>query len=213
VHADSTLSRREWLKACSVLALGATGCARLQFAERVLSEPHPDDWRTVLTGLVQAFVAFDDPQFPPDIAPLQVETQLLSLFPLAEQEQFSSMRRGLMAFNELALFASHQAALADDERTRGTAEADIDAAFAYESRALGETRLSGRFLALGPGERRAYLRLWGRSPFQQRRQFYRGTKTLIMIATYSLVPLWQSIGYDGPVLRNSPLGAQAKTEG
>ena len=151
MSSDVSLSRREWLGACSLLALAASGCglgSRLTFAQRVLSEPHPDDWRPVLGGLIQALVAFEDPQFPKSVSPTRVEEQLLSMFALDDPAQFSSLRRGLVAFDETELFASRQAVLVDDERAQGTADAMIDAAVTHDARALEAARLGGRFVEL-----------------------------------------------------------------
>ena len=157
-------------------------------------------------------MAFEDPQFPRNVPCARVEEQLLSMFPLEDAAQFTTLRRGLMAFDETALFGSRQASLADDERAQGTAESALEAAFQHDAAALARAQLKGSFVELDLSGRRSYLGLWAQSPFRQRRQFYRGAKTLTMIATYSLTPLWQTIGYDGPVLTSAPAAARVKAE-
>ena len=43
--------------------------------------------------------------------------------------------------------------------------------------------------------------LWARSALGLRRRFYQSTKTLIMVATYSMDESWPIVGYAGPLLR------------
>ena len=56
------------------------------------------------------------------------------------------------------------------------------------------------FVDLTPEGRIEYYRLWGQSAFSVKRRFYRSSKTLILIAAWSMDEMWSSIGYAGPLV-------------
>lgn len=217
-HRFGAMSRRQFLRAAALLSLMAPGCTRLlsgtDFAHRVVNEPHPDQYLPVLRALVRAVLPFDHPGFPA-LAPERVDAEVLRLFPVHEDDEYVGLRKALVVFDQLELYADVPPPLEDDERDRlredGVAEERIDrelAARRKRERArldAFQPRMGGAssFTELPLAPQRAYLRLWSQSDFHVRREFYRGSKTLTMIPLYSMPEVWPAIGYDGPLLHQA----------
>jgi hypothetical protein len=195
-------SRRQFLEACALLA--AAGCAPLaantRLAQDVLGEPERRAWRDVLRSLTAAILAFDDLRFP--VKPEEVEREVFAHFDLDDPDRYEGVRKGLVIFDDTALFGARLAPLVDDERTNYAAsDADVDQAVKHDAALLaGEPSVTGRFVELPLEAQRRYVRLWARSAFTQRRRFYGGAKAILMISAYSMRPMWRVIGYDGPLL-------------
>jgi hypothetical protein len=201
MRTDAAHSRREFLQACSVLAL--CGCARIganvRLARDALGDPEPREWQAVLRAFTRACVAFDHPLFPASLNQGDVDRAVLEHFPLAE-DSFVALRRGLAVFDDTALFGERLGPLVDDERSLGASDVALDTAVAHDARLFAASNVGGRFVDRSLNEQRRYVRLWGQSAFTQRRRFYRGAKTIVMVSTYSARPAWEAIGYDGPLL-------------
>lgn len=213
------LSRREFLGSCSVLALCLSGCQsvgpRTRFATRMLVDPPARQYRPVLRGLLHALLPFEHPRFPA-VAPERVEARLLDLFPIDAGEQFSAFQRGLLFFDDLALFPhlfgplvrAEQAGRADPEASAagpwteevGRLRAEEQERYARFRAGLGGA--ADRFVELPLDEQRAYLRMWNASGLTAKRQFARSAKSLVMIAAYSMEEMWHAIGYAGPLLQD-----------
>ncbi len=216
------VSRRTFLKCCSVLTLCFPACRtffpRTRFARLVLNDPHPDDYDPILRGLIQAILPFEHPQFP-GITPDIIRSRLLSLFPIGEEERFLDLERSLMFFNACDLFPHMFAPIVEDEEDEladndGLKRSNIDQLISdkrlkdeqlYEQFVRLSDPLPTAFTELSLEPKRAYLRIWGQSGFVTKRQLYRSVKALVMITAYSTDELWKAIGYEGPLLKTSDL--------
>ena len=196
------LSRRTFLRTCAVV--GMTGCAGLganiELARIAIERPPPSVWRPVLANVITATLAFDHPAFP-EIAPKALEDRMVALFELEDPSEFGVLHRALLAFDNTRLFGQALAPLVDTERnTYGKSSVEVADAEAHDAGLLAATRIAGRFVDGSLEKRRAYLGLWARSAFTDRRRFLRGVKSLCMVSAYSMPDLWRVIGYDGPLL-------------
>ena len=203
------IARRTFLKSCSVLALALSGCSALlpktRFADLMLNDPHPDDYRPVLLDLVKAILPFEDPRFP-SLSPDAVESRLLTLFPIERDTRFGVLRKSLLFFNELTLYPHVLAPIAQEEQPDGR---NTEEALAAQGRS-DEDRYNlflqslekpeQQYKGLSLEKKREYLRMWSQSAFLVKRQFYRSSKALVMITGYSMDELWKAIGYKGPLL-------------
>jgi len=83
------------------------GCSSLlpksRFANLIINDPHPDDYHPVIYDLIKTILPFEHRQFPA-ISVEEVESRLLSLFPIEENINFLPLQRSLMFFNETNLF-------------------------------------------------------------------------------------------------------------
>jgi hypothetical protein len=216
LHApDALLARREFLRAC--VALGAalsTSCrtlaANTKLAADVVDEPHADRVQPVIDALVRALLPFEDASFP--VRSHAVSRRLLEMFPVHDDPELAGLRRGLVVFDDAALFPERLSLLVDSEHeflaggermSEPEIEHAIDDAFARDAEAFARMRLHAAedgFARMSLADQRAYLRLWSGSAFALRRRFYRSAKSVVMFAAYSLPALWVAIGYDGPLL-------------
>jgi hypothetical protein len=216
LHApDALLARREFLRAC--LALGAAlsaGCrtlaANTRLAADVVDAPHEDRVQPVIDALVCALLPFEDTGFP--VRPHAVAQRLLEMFPVHDDPELAGLRRGLVVFDDAALFperlsllvdAEHEFLVTGERMSEAAIERAIDDAFARDAEAFARARphaADDGFARMSLADQRAYLRLWSGSAFALRRRFYRSAKSVVMFAAYSLPALWQTIGYDGPLL-------------
>lgn len=214
---ELVLSRRTFLKACSILSLYVTSCAPLLKNSRATSmflvDPSADDYGPVLCAVIEAVLAFEHPQFPA-LTVTDIENQLWEFFPLEREEKYRPVQRALMIFDDLALYASpaspivyrefelfaHDKDLIDDNK-----QTKLDSILATERahyqtyiESVGES--AAEFSKLSVDARRKYLQLWATSEFAVRRLFYSSLKSLIMVSAYSRPEMWQAIGYAGPFL-------------
>jgi hypothetical protein len=212
------ISRRSFLCACSMLALGLEGCARLlentRSSSLAIAKPPAHAYVPVLEALVRTVLPFDHPRFP-DVAPEQIMQRLITLFPLhADDEDALAIRRALMIFDDVRLFPAAPPALLGQEREAldignrhsgawSAAAANLRAAderlYAEFSRGL-QTTLPAHFVDLTPDSRGRYYQLWSQSGFSVKRHFYRASKTLVLVTAWSMDGIWQAIGYAGPLV-------------
>lgn len=211
------ITRRTFLKSCSALGLCLAGCgtffSNTRFAGLMVNRPHPDEYRPILRDLIQTILPFGHPKFPP-VLPDTVESRLLDLFRVEEEERFLGFQKGLVFFDELALFPhafapitaeETNAFISGDESQRVLADSDIARKLAHDQRLNSDflTRSASsaeRFVELSLEQKRLYLGMWGQSGFLIKRQFYRSTKALVMITAYSMEEFWKAIGYEGTFL-------------
>lgn len=204
-----SLSRRNFLQACSILAMTAAGCQatgpRTRFAAHMLADPPEREYRPILGGIIRALLPFEHPRFPA-IAPETVEARLLDLFPIDTGEQFLSFQRGLLFFDDVTLFPYIFGPLVDAEQV-GTANGDSQVGEIERGEraryAVFESLLQARpsrFTPLDPDAQRAYLRMWSVSGVAAKRQFARSAKSLVMVTVYSMEEMWRTIDYEGPLL-------------
>lgn len=213
---DALLARREFLRAS--VALGAAlagGCrtlsANTRLAADVVDQPSPDRVQPVVDALVRALLPFEDSRFP--VREHAVAARLLEMFPVHDDPDLAGLRRGLVVFDDAALFperlsllvdAEHEFLVAGERMSEPAIERAIEDAFARDAEAFARFRphTSPKDFARMPlVDQRAYLKLWSGSAFALRRRFYRSAKSVVMFAAYSLPELWQAIGYDGPLLQ------------
>jgi hypothetical protein len=141
-----------------------------------------------------------------------VAARLLEMFPVHDDPDLAGLRRGLVVFDDAALFperlsllvdAEHEFLAAGERTSEPAIDRAIEAAFARDAEAFARVRLHAAtdgFAHMRLVDQRAYLKLWSGSAFVLRRRFYRSAKSVVMFAAYSLPELWQAIGYDGPLL-------------
>ena len=206
------LSRRGFLVSATTLALCLAGCrswtANTRAAYALVTDPPPDAYHPVLTGVIRATLPFEHPQFPA-LSPIDVEERLLRLFPVDRESRFLTLQRGLALFDQIELFphafapivaaedpAPDQRADRGDWVARGV-EADERRYAAFLSEWRPERPA---FAQLPVAVQRAYLTMWMRSSFVVRRQFARSAKSMVTITAYSMDALWNSIGYRGPLV-------------
>jgi hypothetical protein len=219
VTAAAAPSRRKFLATCAVLAFAA-GCRSIASNSRstyaLIHDPHPDDYRPIVRGLIEAVLAFEDPRFP-KVRVEEVQDRLLALFPLEAEARYVGLQKAFMLFDDVELFPDPALPIVDAEGAAVDArERESAAALAAESRdkvaqdrVLYETFRQGqgteaRFSRLPLAARRHYLELWGGSAFVVRRQFYGSVKSLVMIAAYSHPAFWEAIGYGGGSFQPDP---------
>jgi hypothetical protein len=207
-------SRRAFIRACSVLALGFAGCSGLipdvRFARLFIPSPHRDDYLPILLAAIRAVLPLDDPRFP-KIAPETIADQLNDIFPL-QDPKYAILVRSIMYFDETILFFHVPQPLIEDERSfleeSGMSGLAIESAI--EKRQQREEDIYRRFRAAGITEEkfrnlslesaRSYVNLWKQSGFIAKRQFHDAIKTLVMVTAYSRDDVWPAIGYKGPLL-------------
>jgi hypothetical protein len=213
-HERVTYSRRAFLRACSLLALGAVGCSTvvpgIRFGRLFIPDPHPDDYMPVLLAAIGAILPFDDPRFP-NISPQNIADELVELFPLQEQK-YNVLDRSILYFNAITLFPYVPEPLIDEERNalamsgaqKLSIEATIDADRRHETEIYDRFAVTltteTKFLDLSLDTQRAYIHLWKQSGFFVKRQFHDALKSLVMITAYSRDDVWKVINYEGPIL-------------
>lgn len=214
---DLTISRRSFIIACSALTLGLSGCTSLlkntRYTSYFMIDPSPNQYVPILRAVIKAVLPFEHPKFPA-ITVEELEHQFLTYFPLEGDDKIKAIPQGLLIFNDLSLYAHPLAPLIAQEEFLFD---DLDPIQEVEQKELIEGKLqedqksykefsnslsslAADFTDLPLDESRNYLKLWATSSFGIKRRFYRSLKTLIMISAYSRKELWQSIGYDGPLL-------------
>jgi hypothetical protein len=201
------IARRDFLRACGVVALCGSGCSSLlsnaQSTHHLLTDPHRDEWGPILENLTRAVLAFDHPRFPA-IAPAEEQSRLLEMFDLEDRDRFGSFRRALLLFNDISLFPKRLVPIIDAEhREYGASEADVHAAVLMDEQRFARFQSGVRgdtFIELPLHDARAYCRLWAQSGFGVKRKFCTSAKTIVVVSAYSLSPLWDAIGYEGPEL-------------
>jgi hypothetical protein len=158
-------------------------------------------WRPLLRALIETVLAFDDPDFPP-ITVERVEGRVLERFPLEDAERSKGLHLALRGFGEMNEFAVVPLAILRVEQELLVSEgAELERVLAEKTRAEAErfAAFAGQF---GPSEhferatlaaRRAYLRLWARSGFAERRRVYTSLKGLVLLAAYSLPELARAV--------------------
>ena len=204
-------SRREFLAACTTLALASAGCgslgARMRSAYLFTSDPPWRAYQPVLRGLIRAVLPLEDPAFR--ITAPEVEQQLVSLFEFDQDARLVPVEQTLLYFDDLDLF-SFPLPLVEAERVARDMEARrLDERAVLDAARETDRRLSAtlaaritranRFTALGLDDQRAYLALWNQSGFLVKRRFHAAARALLLIAAYSQDRLWPVIGYEGPL--------------
>jgi len=205
---QATLSRRGFVASCATLALCVSGChswtRQTRFAHALVTDPPPHAYRAILLGIIRAVLPFEHPQFPA-LSPADVFARLTSNFPIDDESRFLTLQRGLVMFDQVALFPHQFAPLIDAEDAEGLDRSWVARSVADDERrylAFREARApqADEFTELSLPAQRAYLTLWLQSGFVVRRQFARSVKTLTTITAYTMRPLEDAIGYRGPLL-------------
>ena len=212
-----TVSRRSFIKACSILALGFAGCSSLlkntRYTSYFMNDPSPNQYTPILRAVIKAVLPFEHPKFP-TLSAEKLEQQLLTYFPLEGDDKIKAVPQGLLIFNDLSLYAHPLAPLISQEKFLFD---DFDGIKETEQKELimgklqedqkryreFSTSINSKvtdFTDLSLDESRKYLMLWAMSSFGIKRRFYRSLKSLVMISAYTRKELWQSIGYEGPLL-------------
>ena len=217
---DLTISRRSFIKACSALALGLSGCTSLlkntRYTSYFMIDPSPNRYVPILRAVIKAVLPFEHPKFP-TLSAEELEHQLLTYFPLEGDDKIKAVPQGLLIFNDLSLYAHPLAPLISQEKflfddSDGINETEqkelIMAKLQEDQKRYREFSISinskvTNFTDLSLDESRNYLMLWATSSFGIKRRFYRSLKSLVMISAYTRKELWQSIGYAGPLLKES----------
>ena len=203
------LTRRQFLACCSALAASGVSCVRLgrdtRSAYALLHDPALREYEPILSGLIQTVLPCEGTAFPVTVA--QVQTRLLRIFKLERDPRFLLLQRSFVLFDETDLFP-HFLPLAEEEhRLRASSETrapgpDFAEDLAHD-RELHATfagaSAPGRFVALPLDRQRQYFDLWRRSRFLLRREFHATSRSLVMIAAYSMDEVWPAIGYAGPL--------------
>ena len=166
---------------------------------------------------MRAVLPFEDPAFP-RVPIEQVEAVLNRHFPLTAPG-LRSFQWALLVFDEMDLFTEDLSPVMEEEQKRLRTFEELDERASrgvIEGFSAGEATLyagfvkahglPGRFRDAPLPVQRAYLSLWGQSNFTIKRQFYGGAKSIILAAAYSMPALWESIGYDGPLLGGADEG-------
>ena len=163
----------------------------------------------VFGALVRAILPSDDPRFAA-VAPAKVQARANSLFSI---DRDAGTQQNFSLFNELHLFQIPPPALTAAELALYPAEENekgvgspLNARIAQDSKQFQSwsDKLAIRaqlFSNLRLADQRTYLMLWARSALGLRRRLYQSTKTLVMVATYSMDESWPIVGYAGPLLR------------
>lgn len=166
----------------------------------------------VFGAIVRAVLPSDDPRFAA-VTPETIEHRANNIFSI---DKDAGVQSNLVLFDDLRLFTAPPPALIAAENDQFPVSAfDKDAvaplsarvardAGAYQALAARWPAGIAHFTELGLADQRAYMMLWARSALAVRRRFYRSTKTLVMVATYSLDASWPVIGYAGPLFHPRP---------
>ena len=176
----------------------------------MINDPHPDDYRPILHGLIKTILPFEHSRCP-SITSDTIESKLYAFFPIDEGEGFLTLQKSLIFFNETALFPRLFTPIIDEEKNALNSEdaSTIDSMIAekqqhdmrlYDSLSAPLKSSAQQFTDLSLDQKRTYLRMWGQSGFHIKRQFYRSLKSIVMITAYSTDELWRTIGYEGPLL-------------
>jgi hypothetical protein len=199
----ATLDRRTFIGAVAVLA----GCThslirQTKIAESFVLDPDWTTYRPILRDLIRIILPLDDPHFP-KLTLDEIETRLISMFPLENEQRFLGLQRTLTLFEQVDLFPIVSSPLLlEEEKARDGARPDL----ASDERAYREfagahaIRGAAQFTKLPAGAQRAYFLLWHDSAFIVKRAFHSGMKTLVMITVYSADAMWPTIGYAGPLV-------------
>jgi len=208
-------NRRQFLKALAILGLGTTGCAPFLASTKAVNlaaqKPGEQTYMPILRAMMTAVVPFDHPQFPA-LTPADVEAQLQREFP-QDAAAFDGFHRGLLLFNDVALFghtlppiaqAEEQGlrtfdglageALANRMGQNGAHDATLHRAFVTKHGALTS------FVEAPAAAQRDYFHAWSQSAFTLKRELFFSAKAMMTISAYSLKPSWDVMGYDGPLL-------------
>lgn len=204
-------SRRELIHCLAILALGC-GCRSLLPATRharyFLQDPHPEDYRPILSALLETVLPLDDPKFP-RIVLGDIERRFLRMFRLEAERRFLVLQQALLFFDDVELFPRAVPAILREEQRvsgeRGSALESLLSKGLRHDRGLFDRFREGiepksRFVSLALERRRLYFRLWTGSAFSVKRHFARSSRDLGMIAAYSHPEVWSAIGYEGPFI-------------
>lgn len=163
----------------------------------------------VVRALSETFLPFAHAKFPA-ITKADVEERLLEYFPLEDASQYANLRRALVYFNAVGLAPHAAAPIANAERelleaaATQYAEREVEQRIESDRQAFDALAFSSpAFVELGAEERARYVHAWATSALVTKRRFYRSTKSIIMIAAFSLEASWRAFGYEGPLLRKS----------
>lgn len=172
-----------------------------------MTDPPLDQYALILGGLIQSILPCEHPQFP--VTADTVQSRLLTLFRLENDPRFLDLQRALVLFDQTDLFTNRLApvereAVALDAAARSlNLAATLDASHAHDvglyATFIG-TEDARRFTRLSIDRKREYLDMWRASGYLTKRQFYASARSLVMIAAYSMDPLWTAIGYAGPAI-------------
>jgi hypothetical protein len=199
----ATLDRRAFVGAVAVLA----GCThslinQSKIAESFILDPDWTTYRPVLRDLIRIILPLDDPHFP-KITLDEIETRLIAMFPLENEQRFLGLQRTLTLFEQVDLFPIVSSPLLlEEEKARDGDRPDVTAdERAYrEFAAAHAIRGAAQFTKLPADAQGAYLKLWHDSAFIVKRAFHSGMKTLVMMTVYSDDVTWPAIGYAGPLV-------------
>ncbi len=205
-----TMTRRSFLKTCSILSMCLTGCDQIltktRYSHLLLNEPHPDDYRPILDNLITTILPFEHAKFPA-ISPDTIVSRVFDIFPIHAQSRYLALRRSLIFFNEVSLFPKPFSYIIEEEkrreRTWNTTQANrriVQETETFESFLKISGSQEGAFTSHILQVKRAYFKLWGQSAYGVKRQFYQALKGIIMITAYSMPEMWNTIGYEGPLL-------------
>jgi hypothetical protein len=195
--------------------VAAPGCAglapRTRLAYILINDPPVEAYRPVLDALVAAVLPCERAEFP--VTAHDVGTRLLTIFDLETDPRFLAVQKMLLYFDETDLFPHRLPLMAGERVAMDARERGLDVTAILEQKEAADWRLHAsfaleddagrRFTALPLERRREYLDLWNRSEFLMSREFYASIRALVMIAAYSMDPVWAAIGYDGPFVARS----------
>lgn len=196
-----------FLQSGSVLLMCLAGCrsfsANTRFASALITDPNPDEYQPILKAIINTILPFNHPRFPA-ITETAVESTLYSYFPIDDNNRFLTLQKSLMFFNETSLFPHSFAPIVNEEKNDSPespiAEKEQHDTLLYQQWFAGINKDAQLFTELNPPKQKEYLQMWGQSRFRIKRQLYRSVKSLVMIAAYSSNELWETIGYNGPLL-------------
>jgi hypothetical protein len=204
------LTRRQFLACCSALAASGASCATLgpdtRSAYALLRDPPLGEYQPILRGLIQTVLPCEDTAFPVTVA--QIQARLLRIFRLERDPRFLLLQRSFVLFDQTDLFPHFLPLAQEEHRLRASSETHApspefagDLTHDRELHAsFTGTAAPARFVALGLDRQRQYFDLWRRSRFLLRREFHATSRSLVMIAAYSMDEVWPAIGYAGPLL-------------
>jgi hypothetical protein len=206
-----TLSRRMFVGASPILVAALTSCAhslldQTRIADSFIVDPDWAAYRPVLRGIIRVVLPLDRPDFP-KLTLDEIETRLVTMFPIDREQRFLGLQRALMLFDQVDLFPIVSAPLVTEEaKARDTDGTELvtllgDDAHAYAAFAAAHS-IAGpvRFTALPAMAQREYFLLWRDSASIVKRSFYASMRALAMLTVYSADAAWSAIGYEGPLL-------------
>ena len=194
--ADATCgaSRREFLASCCVLSLGANQL----FGQA--QDFGSFEGKAVMGALIRTILPLEHPDFP-RLSGDELGARLNTLFAVANDDERKAANRALQLFNRTDMFADMRSVAGDGHEqsaeSRGLERLEHANWIAWRQSHAVNVKA---FVELGLPAQRGYLRLWASSGFVERRRFYRSVKSMIMATAYSLEVLWQTIGYEGPLI-------------